>query len=452
MKFFCILFKDYPNHALSLGSIGSSDDSSDRPSLPPIAANQQPTRIGHPNPLHPSRSRCTDRAVNLLRARSIMEPAQSHSSPAIRSQFMAQKQHKSGWIRQGGWRASRSDLWQWGKAARQRLIQWQRLSPERSTQLNHMLWEDARIDRPYLTQVLAACLIASFGLLANSVAVIIGAMIIAPLMLPIRAIAWSVVAGDWSLFRRGFGSLSCGVFLAIGLSALVGWLAGIPAFGSEVLARGNPNLLDLGVALVAGAVSAYAMVQPKVSGTVAGTAIAVALMPPACTVGLAISQGYGLLAQGAALLLLTNLCGIALAAALTFWILGELPLKTGRHGMTAIVGMTLLLAVPLTYSFSELVRQARLEASLRQALLDRTLTFRRVKLIDSSVNWLASPPEVRLTVQSAESISPFQAQLLEEFLEKDMGQPFRLVFLVSKVSEIHSDSRTEPEPPPPAAQ
>ena len=151
MKFFCILFKDYPNHALSLGSIGSSDDSSDRPSLPPIAANQQPTRIGHPNPLHPSRSRRTDRAVNLLRARSIMEPAQSHSSPAIRSQFMAQKQHKSGWIRQGGWRASRSDLWQWGKAARQRLIQWQRLSPERSTQLNHMLWEDARIDRPYLT-------------------------------------------------------------------------------------------------------------------------------------------------------------------------------------------------------------------------------------------------------------------------------------------------------------
>jgi len=325
----------------------------------------------------------------------------------------------------------------------QHLLSWQRLSPERSAQLNQTLWEDSRIDRSYLVQVFAACLIASFGLLANSVAVIIGAMIIAPLMLPIRAIAWAAVGGDWLLFRRGCLALGWGVVLAIGLATSVGFSAQIPAFGSEVLARGNPNLLDLGVALVAGAVSAYAMLQPKVSGTVAGTAIAVALMPPACTVGLALSQGYWVLAQGALLLLLTNLCGIALAAAITFWVLGEIPYNRDRRAIAAIVGMTMLLAVPLTYSFSELVRQSQLEANLRRALLNRTLTFQQLDLIDSQVNWLLQPPEVRLTVRSADPISAYQVQLLESFLERSMGQPFRLVFLVSSVSEIRSRPHTQ---------
>lgn len=330
-----------------------------------------------------------------------------------------------------------------------RLRSWQRLSPEQSAQLNKALWEDSRIDRPYLVQVLAACLIASFGLLANSVAVIIGAMIIAPLMLPIRAIAWAAIGGDWRLFRRGILALGWGIVLAVSLATCVGFWARIPAFGSEVLARGNPNLLDLGVALAAGAVSAYAMLQPKVSGTVAGTAIAVALMPPACTVGLAISQGYWVLAQGALLLLLTNLCGIALAAAIAFWILGEIAPLGDRRAITAIVGMTLLLTVPLTYSFSELVRQAQLEANLRWALLNQTLTFQRLELIDSSVNWLLQPPEVRLIVRSAQPISAYQVELLEAFLEQAMGQPFRLLFVVSTVSEIQSGRYQTPDQPRP---
>lgn len=331
----------------------------------------------------------------------------------------------------------------------QRLRSWQRLAPDQLAQLNQTLWEDSRIDRSYLVQVFAACLIASFGLLANSVAVIIGAMIIAPLMLPIRAIAWAAIGGDWQLFRRGILALGWGILLAVGLATCVGLSARIPAFGNEVLARGNPNLLDLGVALVAGAVSAYAMLQPKVSGTVAGTAIAVALMPPACTVGLAISQGYWVLAQGALLLLLTNLCGIALAAAIAFWMLGELPPLGDRRAIAAIVGMTLLLTVPLTYSFSELVRQVQLEANLRRALLNRTLTFQRLELIDSHVNWLIQPPEVRLTVRSAQPISAYQVELLEAFLEQTMGQPFRLLFVVSTVSEIQSGRYGFPEQPRP---
>jgi uncharacterized hydrophobic protein (TIGR00271 family) len=320
----------------------------------------------------------------------------------------------------------------------QTLAIWPHMQPDQRAALHATLRDDARIDRPYLVLVVAACAIATFGLLANSTAVIIGAMIIAPLMLPIRSISWAVLVGDWPLFWQGLLALGSGVGIAIGLSAGLGHLVGIPVFGSEVLARGNPNLLDLGVALVAGAIGAYALVQPKVSGTVAGTAIAVALMPPACTVGLALAQGSGLLAQGALLLLVTNLCGIALAGAIVFGIVGGLPWGRARRALGAIVAMTLLLAIPLTYRFWELVRQAQLEANLRRALLDRTVTFQRLSLIDSHVNWLAQPPEVQLTVRSAAPISPKQVQLLEIFLAQTMHRPFKLIFLVSELSEVRS--------------
>ncbi|MGQ9872893.1 DUF389 domain-containing protein [Leptodesmis sp.] len=148
--------------------------------------------------------------------------------------------------------------------------------------------------------IISSCAIATFGLLANSAAVIIGAMIIAPLMLlPVRGIAFGALEGDVALLRRGITSIMVGTMLALGLACGLGRLVGISNFGTEVLARGEPTLLDLGVAVVAGGISGYAKVQPKISGSLAGTAIAVALMPPICVIGLGISQADWSLSWGA---------------------------------------------------------------------------------------------------------------------------------------------------------
>lgn len=156
--------------------------------------------------------------------------------------------------------------------------------------LHRELWLDATWNTNYIVFTISACAIATFGLISNSTAVIIGAMLIAPLMLPLRALAFAALEGDFALFRKALLSIIGATILALIFSSLVGRIVNIPEFGSETLARTQPNLVDLGIAVVAGGISSFAKVRRGVSDAIAGTAIAVALMPPLCVVGLCMSQ------------------------------------------------------------------------------------------------------------------------------------------------------------------
>ena len=177
--------------------------------------------------------------------------------------------------------------------------------------------QEARCDQEFLVQSVAATLIASLGLLANSAAVVIGAMLVAPWILPLRAAAYAILRGRPRLLGRALVTLAIGAGSTVVVAALLGGLSGLPLHGSEVLARTAPNLLDLGIALVAGAVASYAKVRRRAVSALAGTAIAVALVPPVCSSGLLIASGAWGLAKGAALLFATNLLGILTGALLT---------------------------------------------------------------------------------------------------------------------------------------
>ena len=310
------------------------------------------------------------------------------------------------------------------------------VDPQQFNQITIELLSESTLDINYLVLILSSCIIATLGLLSNSAAVIIGAMIVAPLMLPIRGLAFGAVEGNVVIFRKGLIAVAVGTILAIILAWLLGSLVGLPDFGSEVLARSKPTLLDLGIAIAAGGISGFAKVQPNVSGTLAGTAIAVALMPPICVIGLGLSQGNWSLSLGASLLYVTNLLGITLSCMLTFLIAGYTPLNRARKAILWALGLTAILIVPLGVSFAELLQQSQLEASLKRALLNRTITFQRMELINSDTNWLKEPAEVRLTVRSSEALTPKQVQLLEAFIEKEMGQKFTLIFQVSRVEEV----------------
>ena len=302
------------------------------------------------------------------------------------------------------------------------------------------LLEESKLDINYVVLILGSCAIATLGLLANSAAVIIGAMIIAPLMSPIRGLAFGALEGHVILFRQALISIIAGTVMAIILAFCLGYLVGFPEFGSEVIARSKPNLLDLGIAVVAGGISGFAKVQPKISATLAGTAIAVALMPPVCVIGLGLSQANSALSLGATLLYFTNLLGITLACMLTFLITGYTPFARAHRAITWAAFLTAILLIPLGISFVELVKQARLEASLKRALINRTITFQQVELIKTNTNWLANPPTVNLTVRTKEVLTPKQVRLLEEFISKEMGQTFILIFEVSQVEEVTGEA------------
>lgn len=157
----------------------------------------------------------------------------------------------------------------------------------------------------YFFMLLLSAVIATFGLLSNSAPAIIGAMIIAPLMAPIISLAYGIDIFDWRLARRSFLTVIVGVLLVIVFSYLSTRVIGLRIAGSEILSRTSPTLLDLGIAMAAGAAAAFSYTRKSIINSIAGVAIAVALVPPLAVTGIGLA--YGRLANSAVGLSLTEL-------------------------------------------------------------------------------------------------------------------------------------------------
>lgn len=315
---------------------------------------------------------------------------------------------------------------------------------------------DARSDQPFLVLTLAAGAIATLGLLANSSAVVIGAMLIAPWMLPLRAAAFGILQGRLLLVGRALLTLLIGIGMTVVLSVLLGASVGLPILGSEVAARTQPNLLDLGVALVAGAIAAYASVSSKAISSLAGTAIAVALVPPVCAFGLLLASAQWRMALGAALLFSANLLGILSGALITLAICQpelRVNLWRSRLGLISLV-LTALLLIPLSGSFLSLMAQARRAAALDQiqqaitaSLKNRTLTLGKdSELINVRIDWSQNPPLIRAAVRVTNPRLPTARQVADVQAYINEQQPFRYRLIIQRVSVDVVGPETEPNP------
>jgi uncharacterized hydrophobic protein (TIGR00271 family) len=224
----------------------------------------------------------------------------------------------------------------------------------------------------YLVLITIAAILAAFGLVLNSSAVIIGAMLVAPLMTPLIAFATGLAIGKISIMRQAAGTLFQGIFAALLMAFIVGWLSATNIVTPEMAGRGSVTFLDMGVALASGFIGAYAKTRSNIASSLAGVAIAAALMPPLVTVGLAISFGESALAEGAALLFLTNIVSITLAAYVTFFWLGLRPgkeddPKARRRASLLLVVLLVGILVALNLQSIETVAAGRIETALRDA-------------------------------------------------------------------------------------
>ncbi len=183
----------------------------------------------------------------------------------------------------------------------------------------------ARPNIDYYILISLSAIIAGLGLIASSTAVVIGAMLVAPLMSPIVGTGLSIVLGDTRFLRLAMGAVLRGALLAVGLSMITGIFQINEPLTPELLARTQPSLLDLGIALFSGMAAAFALSRSNAAGALPGVAIAAALVPPLATAGITLTAGYYLEALGAALLFTTNFVAIASATALVFLILGFRP-------------------------------------------------------------------------------------------------------------------------------
>lgn len=212
----------------------------------------------------------------------------------------------------------------------------------------------ARWNFDFAALMCMATLIASLGLLANSGAVVIGAMLVAPLMMPLIGSGLALVQGNWPLWMRGMKAVCLGFLAALAIGFFSGLLARLAGFEltDELAARGHPTLLDLGIAFVSGVAASYCLARPKLSGALAGVAIAAALVPPIATVGISMSLGEFRNANGAALLFGTNVVTVILGAAFNFWLAGLRGRgESGEWRRRILIVLTLVCiccAVPLT--------------------------------------------------------------------------------------------------------
>jgi len=251
------------------------------------------------------------------------------------------------------------------------------LSVEERREVQKDIYRGARPRIDFSMMILLSAAIAALGLLLDSPAVIIGAMLIAPLMSAVVGVGLGVVLGGAELLRKALLATSQAMLLAIGVGALIGLLQSDAAPTHEILSRVRPGLLDLGVALVSGAAGAYAICRKDVSASLAGVAIAAALVPPLAVVGIGISLGRWDITFGALLLFLTNFIAIASAAGLLFLLLGFAP-PSGQRARWAILrrgvlGELVMLAI-IAIILTLLTLLSRAEARERQAIYDAVIS------------------------------------------------------------------------------
>ena len=307
----------------------------------------------------------------------------------------------------------------------------------------------SRASRDFFTMIALSTAIATFGLMLNAPAVIIGAMLIAPLMNAIIGMGLGIVQGDARLLSLGVKTTLAGVGVTLLVSFFLEIIIPFDTLTPEMIARSAPNLLDLGVALAAGAAGAYALARKNVSSSLPGVAIAVALIPPLATTGMALALAEWRVVLGAGLLFLTNLIGIVSMSSWVFLSMDFKPEVTRRErmrlfarGWQAILVMILLITIPLATVTVRQVQSQSVRNAVESALDAEFANTPGLYLRDWRYQQKGGVLDLELEVESNKSVSFDQSLLLQKRLARRLG---RSVALTLKVIPT---IRLEPQPPP----
>ncbi len=285
--------------------------------------------------------------------------------------------------------------------------------------------------------------IAALGLLADSGAVVIGAMLVAPLMMPLLGGGLSLVQGNWPLWKRSQKAVFLGFLSALGIGVMIGFIArflGMP-LTSELAARGEPSTLDLGVAFISGIAASYCLARPKLSGALAGVAIAAALVPPIATTGICLAVGEFDVAQGAALLFGTNVVAIVLGAAVNFFIAGVRGRKSasGVWAQRFFIMFALIMAglvVPLSSALiGRIAGPEQVEKVLQLEGEKYGMDIKRVQ----RAGYMNGVQVLEITVESPVPISTVTLKKLKQRLQEDLKEDVILKVRTILVNTLGSD-------------
>jgi uncharacterized hydrophobic protein (TIGR00271 family) len=365
------------------------------------------------------------------------------------------------------------------------LQQWLKIDPQNRPKVYAQIYEGTALSSlNYWLGIVFSAGIATFGLIQNSPAVIIGAMLISPLMGPIMATGLGLAVGDLYLALKAIANLLASVAVSVALSAGIVWLLPFHSATSEILSRINPTLLDLGIAVFCGLAGSVGMGRAGESGLAAlpGVAIAVALMPPLCSIGFGVGSGLNSrIMGGAGLLFLTNLVAIISSAFAVFLLIGmsarELAeqmersradepfaqrLQRGRAGRVlthpgalgwrifAVFLLLAAIAIPLKNAFVQLTGEAAARSTVQRVVKN---LLPPGSLVSQQVDVGRHNIAVRLF--SIGEISSQKQEDAQEEIQKRSGRPTQLsvssVASQSELAEMMDRLSTASAPTPPSA-
>lgn len=285
----------------------------------------------------------------------------------------------------------------------------------------------------YYTLISAAALIASLGLIANSTAVVIGAMLVSPLMTPIFGIALGMIRGNAPLLGKAFRAEVGGVVLAVAFGALLGIVPISSDVTSEMLSRTAPTLLDMLVAVFAGLAGALAVTNDRISPALPGVAISTAIVPPLATCGLCLAYGAYGGAYGAFLLFAANFFAILLVSSLVFALAGlaadeaVMPLQQITRRLAIACICFLVVAVVLTKALVGVIEDRRCEKMVRTILADALRREKTSSLVEIMQTKHENGIDVLATIRCPKVLSPDRVRGIEEELKKSLNIPVRLM-------------------------
>ena len=299
-----------------------------------------------------------------------------------------------------------------------------------------------------------SAIIASYGLVTNSAAVVIGAMLVAMMLGPITGVALAIIDYRMPLLRKSLITVLIGVSLVIVVGFVVGWLHKDQPLTTEILSRTQPTSMDLMIALAGGTAGAYAMVSPHLSVAVVGVAVATALVPPLAASGILFANGEIQLGFGALLLAITNIIAIQFTNALVLWLLGFRRLVKDDYKSNTYLtflqrnAVTLLLLAGLgtylTINLQTNAKQQVFESSVKEAINSYFIDKGNV-LTNTQFDTAEKNQVVRAVIRGETTPSSYDVRQIEAAITKDMADnfpdylPIKLQLRYLPVQVIESD-------------
>lgn len=324
------------------------------------------------------------------------------------------------------------------------------VSDKRKTEVYAEIQQGCNLRFNYYVLLLLAALIAAFGLIADSPAVVIGAMLISPLMTPIFGISISLVSGDTALLRQSLLAEAGGIILVILAAFVLGISPLTFEMTQEILSRTSPNLLDLFVALLAGFAGCMAMIDERINPILPGIAISTSLTPPLAACGLCFALGAFEGGMGAFILFFANFVTILLVASITFIAAGFLKGRFGENRnvlfkrfFLVTVSMCLLVLF-LTHALIRLIEIKNAQKSIRHAVMTELSGIQNIDIKEIIVDKSKSGKGMNalVVVDAPREPLPSHIKAIEASLERDTGKLINIL-MQTRITKSVSSSRNQ---------